>query len=292
MTLPSSTTSTAGSITLEPISPASVSTVRTSSTAAFSCLPPQRTIAYTKLSLSPLRAHGAGPQLRTVRRGAHQLVPKSWEPCPGFVLRWPFRLSDAGRRRRLSWCVPITARCRVRACRAVRRARFPGGRAAAPPAPERLCRFRAGWLARVRAAAGLSRGIFHGDAGQGDVLGGRSAVRRRSLALRGGTHLSVSALRVAHLGDAGLGAGLALGRLVPGRGGGVRASRVRGGGVEASRAVRLALALPFAVLAPLAVTGGLAAVACLAVRAAPVRVRGMFGPVEGDQQATPVAALA
>src|SRR5215471_9307838 len=57
MTLPSSTTSTAGSVTLEPTSPASVSTVRTSSTAAFSCLPPQRTIAYTReLSLCLVRA--------------------------------------------------------------------------------------------------------------------------------------------------------------------------------------------------------------------------------------------
>src|SRR6185312_3925184 len=64
MTLPSSTTSTAGSVTLEPTSPASVSTVRTSSTAAFSCLPPQRTIAYTReLSLCLVRALplGAGP---------------------------------------------------------------------------------------------------------------------------------------------------------------------------------------------------------------------------------------
>src|ERR1700741_1620559 len=64
MTLPSSTTSSAASVTLEPTSPASVSTVRTSSTAAFSCLPPQRTIAYTReLSLCLVRALplGAGP---------------------------------------------------------------------------------------------------------------------------------------------------------------------------------------------------------------------------------------
>src|SRR5215472_3183761 len=64
MTWPPSTTRTAGSITLEPTSPASVSTVRTSSTAAFSCLPPQRTIAYTReLSLCLVRAllWGAGP---------------------------------------------------------------------------------------------------------------------------------------------------------------------------------------------------------------------------------------
>src|SRR5215469_11637678 len=51
MTLPSSTTSTAGRLTLAPISPDSLSTVRTSSTDAFSCLPPQHTTAYTESSL-------------------------------------------------------------------------------------------------------------------------------------------------------------------------------------------------------------------------------------------------
>ena len=56
ITLSSSTTSTAGSVTLEPTSPASLSTVRTSSTDAFSCLPPQRTIAYTENSLFLVRA--------------------------------------------------------------------------------------------------------------------------------------------------------------------------------------------------------------------------------------------
>src|SRR5215472_16989245 len=62
MTLLPSTTRTAGSVTLEPTSPGSVSTVRTSSTAAFSCLPPQRTIAYTEeLSLCLVRAHRAVP---------------------------------------------------------------------------------------------------------------------------------------------------------------------------------------------------------------------------------------
>src|SRR6516164_8504887 len=70
------------------------------------------------------------------------------------------------------------------------------------------------------------------------------------------------------------------------------ASRARGGGVRASRVVCLALALPLAVLARLAVPGGLAAVSGLAVRAAPVRVPGMVAPVEGDQQAAPVAAFA
>src|SRR5580704_1555364 len=53
-TVPSSTTSRAGSVMLDPTSPVSLSTVRTSSTDAFSCLPPQRTIAYTANS-SPLR---------------------------------------------------------------------------------------------------------------------------------------------------------------------------------------------------------------------------------------------
>src|SRR6266487_3324793 len=55
--------STADSVITEPISPESLSTVRTSSTDARSCLPPQRTIAYTKeLSLpgaSPPRIRGA-----------------------------------------------------------------------------------------------------------------------------------------------------------------------------------------------------------------------------------------
>src|SRR5581483_5041993 len=48
-----STTSRVGSVMLSPTSPASLSTVTTSSSATFSCLPPQRTIAYTReLSLS------------------------------------------------------------------------------------------------------------------------------------------------------------------------------------------------------------------------------------------------
>src|SRR5215469_1548737 len=68
MTLPSSTTSRAGSVTLAPTSPDSLSTVRTSSTDAFSCLPPQRTIAYTESSLlfEPARTRsgvrGSSPQ--------------------------------------------------------------------------------------------------------------------------------------------------------------------------------------------------------------------------------------
>src|SRR5437899_10320480 len=53
MTRAPSTTSRAASVMLEPTSPGSLSTVTTSSSATFSCLPPQRTIAYTReLSLS------------------------------------------------------------------------------------------------------------------------------------------------------------------------------------------------------------------------------------------------
>src|SRR5262249_39577992 len=109
MTLPSSTTSTAGSVTLDPTSPARVSTVRTSSTAAFSCLPPQRTIAYTEeLSLclcGPIALlRGCGPR---TRRGARQ-------PCTGTLatqprirpVRWVFRLSDPGGRRCLRRRLP------------------------------------------------------------------------------------------------------------------------------------------------------------------------------------------
>src|SRR5215471_9851303 len=55
MTRSPSTTSRAGSVTLEPTSPGSLSTVTTSSSATFSCLPPQRTIAYTRELSLPLR---------------------------------------------------------------------------------------------------------------------------------------------------------------------------------------------------------------------------------------------
>src|SRR5487761_1601190 len=54
-TLSPSTTSRTGSVSVEPTSPVRRSTVRTSSTDAFSCLPPQRTIAYTE-TLFPLCA--------------------------------------------------------------------------------------------------------------------------------------------------------------------------------------------------------------------------------------------
>src|SRR5580693_3907197 len=66
---------------LEPTSPGSLSTVTTSSSATFSCLPPQRTIAYTReLSLS-LRApahrclHGGLLNLHTESRSADDSRP-------------------------------------------------------------------------------------------------------------------------------------------------------------------------------------------------------------------------
>src|SRR5215469_4520755 len=88
MTWPPSTTRTAGIVTLEPTSPASVSTVRTSSTAAFSCLPPQRTIAYTReLSLCLVRAFlGAGPHRSAPVRSPDQSVTRG---SPALAHGWP-----------------------------------------------------------------------------------------------------------------------------------------------------------------------------------------------------------
>ena len=97
MTLSSSMTSTAGSVTLEPTSPASLSTVRTSSTDAFSCLPPQRTIAYTENSLSL-----CGPAARSA---ASSSIDANWPACvahgldpsvlpPACPTRRPQRISD------------------------------------------------------------------------------------------------------------------------------------------------------------------------------------------------------
>src|SRR6201994_4300367 len=48
ITVSASTTRTAASVMLEPTSPESLSTFRTSSTDTFSCRPPARTIAYTR----------------------------------------------------------------------------------------------------------------------------------------------------------------------------------------------------------------------------------------------------
>src|ERR1700730_9796027 len=57
-TLSPATTSSAGNVPVSPTFPASLSTVSTSSTATFSCLPPQRTIAYTR------NPSGTSPQAR------------------------------------------------------------------------------------------------------------------------------------------------------------------------------------------------------------------------------------
>src|ERR1700677_4805153 len=84
MTRSPSTTSRAGSIMLEPALPGSLSTVTTSSSATFSCLPPQRTIAYTRgLSLFPcafLACPGAPVSPRRARLNSLELahgVPRS-----------------------------------------------------------------------------------------------------------------------------------------------------------------------------------------------------------------------
>src|SRR5215469_12597352 len=83
ITLPSSTTSTAGSVTLAPTSPDSLSTVRTSSTDAFSCLPPQRTIAYTE-SLSSYCQPAAGAEFGDrPRLGATGWVGLANDGAPG-----------------------------------------------------------------------------------------------------------------------------------------------------------------------------------------------------------------
>src|SRR5580693_4286277 len=83
MTRSPSTTSRAGSVMLEPTSPGSLSTVTTSSSTTFSCLPPQRTIAYTRelslssrlfLALRPLRflaCHGTPVSRRRARLNVH-----------------------------------------------------------------------------------------------------------------------------------------------------------------------------------------------------------------------------
>src|SRR5579859_4801383 len=87
-TLPPSTTSRAGSVRVEPTSPVRRSTVRTSSTDAFSCLPPQRTIAYTE-TLFPSCADpprfsrqrtGVACLLRHSRRPGHPCMQGSHAP--------------------------------------------------------------------------------------------------------------------------------------------------------------------------------------------------------------------
>src|SRR6516162_4110533 len=139
MTLPSSTTRTAGSVTLDPTSPARVSTVRTSSTAAFSCLPPQRTIAYTEelsLCLCGPVALIRGCGSRTPTGGLASLAPGTLTTQPWIrPARWVFRLSDPGGRGCLRRRLPCGFRGHVR------RAGLPGS--GPPPAPP------AEWLGRT-----------------------------------------------------------------------------------------------------------------------------------------------
>src|SRR6516164_2973300 len=192
MTLPSSTTSTAGSVTLDPTSPARVSTVRTSSTAAFSCLPPQRTIAYTEeLSLClcgptatfrPLADLGHEGGLASLAPGT--LATQPWI-CP---VRWVFRLSDPGGRRCL--------RCRLPRLRGhVRWTRLPGGRPPPAPSAERLRRPGVGRLARA-VAGHLRRALARRGAVGGARL--RSGSGRRGV-VPGGHRLGGFVLRRAVL---------------------------------------------------------------------------------------------
>src|SRR5579875_3896285 len=146
-TLPSSTTRTAGSVTLAPTSPASLSTVRTSSTDAFSCLPPQRTIAYTECLSRCLRSILAGswPSLAARPPRATPNEPawaRTGVTCrtPGIRLRARATVSQAHRPLSLSdrRSVPFRGRCRcgwssIRCAGAgYRRRRLP-----APPATAR-----------------------------------------------------------------------------------------------------------------------------------------------------------
>src|ERR1700761_1538652 len=80
ITLSSSTTRTAASVMLEPTSPESLSTFRTSSTDTFSCRPPARTIAYTR-ELSLPRACPRIPRYRGLvcqRRARLNLQLATW----------------------------------------------------------------------------------------------------------------------------------------------------------------------------------------------------------------------
>src|SRR5215472_8037207 len=100
ITLPSSTTSTAGSLTLAPTSPDSLSTVSTSSTDAFSCLPPQRTIAYTE-SLSSYCQPAAGAEFGV----APDSAPPAGSGLPTMTQRTrPHAPTVKGIRRRTADC--------------------------------------------------------------------------------------------------------------------------------------------------------------------------------------------
>src|SRR5215472_8390420 len=98
--------STAGSVMVEPTPPASLSTVRTSSTDALLCLPPQRTIAYTKnsLSLVPARRRIATSYERRGDRAADITRRSPAGPADPSRSPWPRPPSDhcLGQRRHAS----------------------------------------------------------------------------------------------------------------------------------------------------------------------------------------------
>src|SRR5262249_38195273 len=279
MTLPSSTTSTAGRVTLDPTSPARVSTVRTSSTAAFSCLPPQRTIAYTQeLSLclrGPIALfRGCGP--RTRNGGLASLAPGTLTTQPWIrPVRWVFRLSDPGGGRCLRRRLPGGS------CGHVGRTRLPTG---SPPPP-----LAARPPARPAAWLGLAGFCLLYRAGLPLLC--RAGLRL--LACPGAVAGRLGLARPGAVGTASFGTGPAVpgkagGRGVPGEG---RVGTADRGG-RLPRLIVLAgfgLPLPPAVLPLLAVPwcpGG------RAVGPAPVTGLGVVHSVHEDQPAAPITALA
>src|SRR5215475_7634376 len=126
--------STAGKVIVEPTSPTSLSTVRTSSTDALLCLPPQRTIAYTKeLSLpdaSPPPNHSlvrtsrqpGPPTLRAARQwAARHADEKEYQTTRRSVARGG--VLPGGDDRRLARVIIVAWPLGARASVALRRAR-------------------------------------------------------------------------------------------------------------------------------------------------------------------------
>ena len=108
---------------LEPTSPGSLSTVTTCSSTTFSCLPPQRTIAYTRelslssrlyLALRPLRflaCHGTPVSRRRARLNVHTGPAQRATPDrQGYQTSAPARTGSGFRRRRSGLLVRLWLR--------------------------------------------------------------------------------------------------------------------------------------------------------------------------------------
>src|SRR6266542_2476164 len=190
MTLSSSTTSTAGSVRLDPTSPASLSTVRTSSTDAFSCLPPQRTIAYTVNSLSPL----CWPAARFAESARHRskraaALRTAWpaaeiplDLCCAPTTKATRRGARSDRRRRRPLVLLIAGQAAALAASVAGGAAFPGTGAAVSAAAAWRVLGAHGWRGPAPAAGGtpgLGRLVVRlpGAAGRRSAL--RAAARWR-----------------------------------------------------------------------------------------------------------------